>query len=221
MATQVLDRRFMAPLEFDVHAAKRVAVMYCEYCRMPFVTSKDEALHPGDYINLWRGASHRPPLLCDHCAVHQYDAVESAEENRAIIEALNEEKARFHKPREVFHQPRKKTESAIRARSKWARWRIPLMEAFQQKQELTSAMIATVITGKLDTSSGQRGEAVARARACGIPIVVVRQDKVPSCKGLRTRNWYGLSSKPLEELEPLAPMPLQDPVTHQFMREVQ
>lgn len=139
------------------------------------------------------------------------DDLKKLQDIRAVRE---EERLRYRKPREIMHES-KHTASQARARQKWAKWRIPLMEAFREKGELTSSQIASIMNKKYRFAA----LAVSEARHAGIPIVVLRTElRFDDVAG---RSWrrkvYTLSSS--ENLEPLTPP--QDPVTHQFMREVQ
>lgn len=103
-----------------------------------------------------------------------------------------------------------------RARQNWCKWKIPLMQALQEKGEMTAKMIANLMGISMDAPAHKIYVAPQNARNIGIPLVVVRVDHIETSRGPRPRRWYGLSSS--ETLAPLTPP--RDEQSNQFMKEV-
>lgn len=230
-ASNTCVNRFCIPLSSeDVSNAPRMVIKYCELCRISFCTTKIEAFAPGDFIGLQRSAGHRPPLVCDKCAADPIRSLgfwaREAQEMAEIARAQNlakqiREDQRSYRTHAIsadssVHKAQAYDNSQKKARVSWAKWRIPLMEALKEKGELTAKMIAGYVTGNFELDSTAGANALVRARRVGIPIVVVRVEGKPGQSNWR--KWYGLSSAPIETLEPLNTPP-QDPETHQFMKE--
>jgi hypothetical protein len=207
---------------FDASQYHCVALKLCEHCGMPHITEALEALIPGDLLPMQRAAGHRAQIICSSCRHSRAYSLsfvreESAEILRIAMDLQKEreirasreyEVHRHRKPAEIMHESRHTRRARnAKARERWAKWRIPLMQAFQEKQELTAEQIAAIVLPAACTVKKMPSLAVAYARNAGIPIIVLR---TCGCnKKGAPRKVYGLSSTPVVELVPLQAMEAQ------------
>jgi hypothetical protein len=211
-------------------------MVYCELCRNTFCTDSAAALcSGGELIAMQRGAGRRAPLVCPTCVANPVKALEFMDaETKVMIDVASSIRnqrtqrlaAEVREDQRSYQSASRLRESAVakskersnshnHAREQWAKWRIPLMQAFQSQGELTSRDVENLLNMKFRHPS----LSIAYVRRAGVPIVKVRVEHFDSARRKNCyRNWYGLSSKPIEELAPLTPP--QDSQTHQFMREV-
>lgn len=234
MITTRVNRYAIQPA-VDLSGFMRCTIKYCELCRLPFVTDSDQARNPGDYISLQRGAGRRTPITCNKCSSATAQLAAAVAEMKQMSDTVKSLRIKRDADEELRRQIRieqysKQGSSAIRhsaqenarardasrykARRTWASWRLPLMNALRDMQELDAKQIAAIMHMSYDVQ-----KAPARARAAGIPLVVARVAMIPGKRRNRFYpvRMYGLSSNP----DPTPLTPPQDPETKQFMREVQ
>ena len=227
MSAPVVINRYAisnSPAAFDIMKAKRVTIKHCEGCGLLHVTEAEEAKYPGDLLAMQRAAGRRAPILCGVCVkkptltfvraetATMLEVAAEVRRARDIKQTQDEERVRFRKPREVMHESKNKE----RRRRPRAKWMSALVLAFKENEYMTARQIAAVMSAAgSGVSSAQNG--VYTARNAGLPIVKSdRRVENKSMCGRRFVALFTLSSNP----DPTPLTPPQDPVTHQFMKEV-
>ena len=209
-------------------AAPRVTLKYCELCRIQFVCSKDEAMNPGDYISLQRGAGKRVPIICPRCEANPTKLLfmrEEAEEMERIAREIRRERDRFQAPSPLRVGNTREAARAQEAdrkherKRRFAKWREFLMLAFKENEYLSAQQVAAVMLAGGSIHYSTPIAAVMAARNAGVPIV--RSEKVLQHKSLKRDRWYSVSLYTLSTQDEPAPLtPPRDEETHQFMKEV-
>lgn len=213
----------------------KVFFKICELCGISFVTDRDEARFPGDYISLQRRAGKRSPIICSGCesgktvisrlaymkeeaqVMQSVVAEVRAKRERDSARLFSEEKLKYaQRCNPLRHQSDRRSGERKR---RFAKWREPLMLAFRANEFLTARQIAAIMSAAGNGSYEQPQSAVYAARNAGLPIVKSEktEDTFRRGRGKRYVSLYTLSSQP----DPAPLTPPRDSETRQFMREVQ
>lgn len=187
----VVDKRQQVSAPKEMKYCELCTKLFCREFRVDLITDAD-----GKQVRRRVGDIHCPrckalPVVDDMAAVNLLTV---KQRDVAVIDEYVQEKRKFRRRGAPAQAKKLHRASRAQGKTRWAKWREPLIALFQLKGKLTSAQVGEVMgyhKGSL---------AVARARHSGLPIIIVGQSvrekgrgRIPALYALDTKETVVLS----------------------------